>query len=374
VNRLVFYHTADLHLGADLNGFSEQAAEKIRAAQYKALQKILFLASEEKAAFVLICGDLFDSRTPSGLTVNLTSEILNNFPEVPVFILPGTHDFADDSGIFACPENLSFGPQTTVLTDAVKSPLCLPDFNCYLHFNINRSNHSAQSPLTGLSRTGNDGFHIALAHGNLGTAGSGPGRDFPIDEKDITNSGFDYIALGHWHKSQNKYIGKTTVAYPGTPQPLSFSDPEAGSVLRVELETGQAARIKAMGTSTVHLARRSGTIYHPDEIEHQLADLDRENTVLKIAFSYSDNMKERSRINQIIKDFSGEFLEMIDENRPELSKSPANKGLFESGGSEPLEMKFLAELELLKAADSADREYLYSKAADLGLSLIRGEK
>ena len=72
-----------------------------------------------------------------------------------------------------------------------------------------------------------------MVHGSL----SIPGKTdrtrscSPIDE--IAASHLDYLALGHWHSSQQGRGGAMTYAYSGAPEPVALDQDRAGKVLLV---------------------------------------------------------------------------------------------------------------------------------------------
>ena len=48
----------------------------------------------------------------------------------------------------------------------------------------------------------------------------------PFNQEDLRNSGFDYIALGHYHQHKlfDDDYGNIIAAYPGSPEPLGFDE------------------------------------------------------------------------------------------------------------------------------------------------------
>jgi DNA repair exonuclease SbcCD nuclease subunit len=55
-------------------------------------------------------------------------------------------------------------------------------------------------------------------------------------------TGFDYLALGHWHSSQQSRSGGVTYAYAGAPEAVALDQGRAGKVLLVELEESEGRR------------------------------------------------------------------------------------------------------------------------------------
>ena len=367
---LTFIHAADFHLGADLRRFGA-AGERLADAQYAALDNTLRSAGELQADFVLICGDLFDSRSPSRSVIDKTRLIFSSYPSMRVFVIPGTHDFLSEKSVFSSSQ-LEWAPENvTILTDSASSPFPVPDKNAYLYFRANCSNKSHQSPVTGMIRTKDDGFHIGLAHGSLQMGSLDFDYDFPIGFNNIAASGLDYIALGHWHRPRIEKSGRTTIAYSGIPQPLSYSDPEEGSIYIATIEDTGKVEIDRIITSTVAMKKISATIYHPQEAANLLENLADPNSIVKLAFRLSDNWSESFEIEEVIAKAKARFLLVqsdidngLDLVRPRV---PAN------GPNEQLIRAFTAELDRLRGADSSERAVIYEKAAAHGVKIITGE-
>jgi len=367
---LTFIHAADFHIGADLNRFG-QAREKLRQAQFQALEKTLQYAADEKAAFVLICGDLFDSRRPSPGIVRRTEEIFSSFPDIPIYIIPGTHDFISENSIYAGPGNFG-GNNVFIFRDPENSPQHLPEFDCCLYCKPNHSNRSTISPIAGLHRGGQGRFHIGMAHGSLCLGHPGLENDFPITPDEIEKSELDYLALGHWHSRRVEKFGKTTTAYPGIGQPLSWSDPSEGAILLVRLQDTGDVETSPRPVSTITFREIRATIYHPREISDLLEKVTDFNTVVKLALKYSDTLEETLETEKIIKEASSRYLLVQTEDK-NSTKRPVSIHTPDKINEQFIEA-FKAELTRMKDADSPERSELYRKAAELGITIITGEE
>ncbi|MGE3855133.1 MAG: metallophosphoesterase, partial [Planctomycetota bacterium] len=88
--RVTFIHTADLQLGMKA-AHAGRAAERVRAERLEALRRVMAVAVERGAQFVLIAGDLFEHHAIEPVLVQSAIDALAA-PDVPVFILPGNHD------------------------------------------------------------------------------------------------------------------------------------------------------------------------------------------------------------------------------------------------------------------------------------------
>jgi DNA repair exonuclease SbcCD nuclease subunit len=367
---LSFIHTADFHLGADLRRFGA-AASRVLQAQFTALERTLQAAQSDDCQFILICGDLFDSTAPHSSILERTAAVFDSYPEIPVLVLPGTHDYLSDKSVYHS-RNLDWAPENArILNEQVSSPLCFHDFGCNVYFSPNRSNLSSQSPLAGLIKNGRSGFHIGLAHGSLDLGRLAQGRDFVIPDRDIKESGFDYLALGHWHKPRIDRLGQTTMAYPGIPQPLRFSDPATGYVNQVVLAEKTDPSVRQIPVSTVCLKKLTGRIYHPVNLKHRLAEEADPDKIVKLAFSYSDKCLERSELANIVQLWKSRYLKIMSEAEKDQTQQ-SSPPQFENDDANPLVQAYLDEIAKVAELEGPDRKHLYDLAAEIGVKLIQG--
>jgi DNA repair exonuclease SbcCD nuclease subunit len=328
------------------------------------------VAVDRRADFVLICGDLFDSRKPPPSVVSRAVLVFNEFKHVPIFILPGTHDFLSRDAILS-PERTGWAPaHVQILNDPESSPFHIDDLNVYIYFRPNTTNRSGKSPIAGLKRSTESGMHIGLAHGSL-KAGNMFSDDYPIDTAEIGNTELDYMALGHWHSPRIQSYGKTVAAYSGIPQPLSYSDPEMGSILYITYISSLGCETEHVETSTIRLRKVTATIYHPQEVR-KLIDYDPEiNTILKLDLKYSDNCTERLEIDRIIENAKSRYILVQEENQRQ--SQPAGTPASAGDINQNLIDTFTSELERLREADSPERAAIYEKALELGTKIIKGD-
>lgn len=365
-----FIHAADFHLGANLRRFGPARA-RLEAAQYRALELALEAAVARRADFVLICGDLFDSRNPPPAVIERTKSILARNSEVMVYVLPGTHDFLSDGSIYSSSKSAWIPDNVIILNDEQPMPFPVPDSDTYLYFRPNRTNRSTGSPIGGIRRLVESGQHIGIAHGSFDLGGPGFSADFPVDPAEIEKSGLDYLALGHWHSPRVENFGQTTAAYPGIPQPISFADPESGSVFFVEIDGLSPISPEPIATSTIRLKRVSADIYHPQDIENLLDEHANEKTIIKMNLRYSDKLKETYAVKDIIAKAKTRFL-LVQENSKKR-KSAGSISAVTDRINESLIDAYMAELKHLRDVDSPERAVIYERASDLGIKLIKGE-
>ena len=95
-----FIHAADVHLDSPLRGLSSYdsaPAESIRNACRRAFVNLVDLAIEEKVAFVLLAGDLYDGDWKDYSTGIFLSQQMGRLGQhsISVFAVAGNHDAAN---------------------------------------------------------------------------------------------------------------------------------------------------------------------------------------------------------------------------------------------------------------------------------------
>jgi DNA repair exonuclease SbcCD nuclease subunit len=243
-------HTADVHLGARHTDLGEQAAAQ-RERQFAAFTAAIDLAIAEKVDIVLIAGDLFDSNTQPRRSVERVAAELKRLgaAKIRTVVIPGTHDVYDRSSLYRVHDLAALAGSTqdddlvTVLTPERPS-VHLNACDVIVHGPVFASKRAPHSPLRDLKVSGGDGatWHVGLVHGSLAIPDRTDRDEVVFTREEIEASGLDYLALGHWHSTQQGKAGATTWAYSGAPEPVAVTQDGAGKVLLVELEESNGKR------------------------------------------------------------------------------------------------------------------------------------
>jgi len=231
---LKILHTADVHLGAKFSGLGNKGASQ-REQLKTTFKNIIATAIDEKVNIVLIAGDLFDANQQPQRNIDLVIEQFNllNQNNIPVCLIPGTHDSLDSSSIY---RKVDFeGKCSNLKIFANENISCkeYPELNLTVYGKPNLSSRSYVSPLKGLNPSTSSKFHIAMAHGSFYIPEKIAEDDHVFKLEEIKTSGMDYLALGHWHRVYA--CSKEPPAwYPGLPEWIP-DQTEKGGVLLVSL-------------------------------------------------------------------------------------------------------------------------------------------
>lgn len=227
------------------------------------------VADDHGADFVLVAGDFFDDNTVSDEVVARTCQRLSDV-EVPVYILPGNHDF---SGSPSCVyrrdlfrrespdhvEVLMDGDPVPVSGDRLEEAEAV-----ILPAPVERRSERGDPTRHITSDVGpSDVVRIGLAHGGVEDFGEGEAAS-RIDPERAEIADLDYLALGDWHGTREI---EPRTWYSGTPEPDSFQQNDPGNVLLVEVgESTEGPDVERVSTATYRWLRKEETLQERDDL------------------------------------------------------------------------------------------------------------
>jgi DNA repair exonuclease SbcCD nuclease subunit len=198
-------HTSDLHL--EFPG--DRGCECLRG--------VVNLALEEEVDMLISAGDLFDHGRVEDEVVSFAVEQLKRL-NVPVILLPGNHDCLISGSAYdreALWENSS---HIQLITEPEGEMLELPELGISIWGKSIASLEENMRPLEGIPRPVKNGdWYIALAHGYFVDNRRGVFPSYHITEEEITNCGWDYIAMGHIPLFRCVCAGPVKAYYSGSP-------------------------------------------------------------------------------------------------------------------------------------------------------------
>jgi DNA repair protein SbcD/Mre11 len=212
-----FLHAADIHLDSPLLGLGRYDGAPVgefRVATRRALENLVALAVEEKVAFVVIVGDLYDGDWTDYNTGLFFSAQMARLRDagVAVYLIRGNHDAASRM-------TKDLRPLDNVRLLSVQKPetVTLDDVGVALH----GQSYPTRAVLDNLAQTYPKRipglFNLGLLH--TGVDGrEGHERYAPCTLDDLRGHDYDYWALGHIHKHEILHDAAPFVAFPGNVQ------------------------------------------------------------------------------------------------------------------------------------------------------------
>jgi exonuclease SbcD len=211
-----FLHAADIHLDSPLKGLEEYQdapLEQIREAARRAFDNLVQLAIDEKVAFVLLAGDLYDGDWKDYNTgiyfVNRMGRLRD--AGIQVFIVSGNHDAASQiTRSLKLPDNVTLFPHRNVGTHI------LEQYDVAL-YGQSFSGRAVTEDLVKNYPQGNSAlFNIGLLHTSLnGRIGHESYAPCTLDA--LLSKGYQYWALGHVHQRE-EICRDPWIVFPGNIQ------------------------------------------------------------------------------------------------------------------------------------------------------------
>ncbi len=197
-----FLHAADLHLDSPLQGLDKYEGapvELIRRASRRALENLVRLAVDERVAFVLVAGDVYDGAWKdynTGLFFHQQMIRLRD-ARIPVLLISGNHDAESD-----VTRSLTLPDNVRRLSTRIAETIRFDDVGVAVH----GQGFAQRAVLDNLAAGYPQGIaglvNIGLLHTSAG-GHEGHERYAPCDMTDLRNKGYAYWALGHIHKRQH---------------------------------------------------------------------------------------------------------------------------------------------------------------------------
>jgi exonuclease SbcD len=272
-------HLADVHLGIRHKYLPEEKqvlrSDEILNGFTSLLQSVVHKKLEANA--VIIAGDLFHSPYPEPGILMRVKKLFADLHEanLPVFMIPGNHDNIISPGSVYLKEKF---PGTFLFLDpGIKSPVEISLNGELVHIYGMAYSFSSQPPYDEFRPVDKNAINIAVLHGSI--AGNPEwglhSQDVPLTAEKLSETGFDYIALGHYHNFKMIQKKNTLIAYPGTLEPLGWQESSPRQIVFAEFNESDVQLIHEDFSNQQKFYRRK-TIncdhHHFSETE-EIADL-----------------------------------------------------------------------------------------------------
>lgn len=226
--RLRLLHTSDVHI----DGFGVGSRDADHADTCLCpLHGIEQVAHEHDVDGVLVVGDLFDH---ARVTANAVAEVyaaLERLPGVCV-VMVGNHDVHDDGSLYHRHRNVVDDTGVHLIDAHEGAVVRLFDDTLHLWGKAMDEHSPAFRPLAGVpTRADHPAWYLVMGHGHYVEDPAESHRSSLITPADITGTGADYVALGHWHVTTDVSDGPVTAWYSGAP-----SGNPGGRALIVDLD------------------------------------------------------------------------------------------------------------------------------------------
>ena len=252
---LRFVHAADLHLDSPFRGVGDASTalkDRLQAATLGALGRIVDHTIHSKADFLVIAGDIYDSKDRSLRALVSFRKEMERLAEqnIPVYIVHGNHDPLNGwgSGFKLPPNVVTFGGRIDS-EPFIRRGRKVAQITgvSYLEERVTDNLACSFKPVYGAP------YSIAVLHANVGHQ-SGHADYAPTTVGELLSAGFHYWALGHVHTRSVLASEPAMVVYPGNTQGRNPRESGPRGCYQVDVDSFGRAHLEFVDTSIARWA------------------------------------------------------------------------------------------------------------------------
>ena len=349
-----FVHIADMHFDMPFTVLSKNGlAEERRLDQRNVFNKMVNYIKENNIEYLFIAGDLYENEYVRKSTIEYINNCFKQIPNTKIYITPGNHDpYLNNSyyNKYEWNENVHIFTKLEKIEDK--------DANIYGYGFTDFYSRKIEVPPV----LDNSKINILLIHADLDGSTKEFGEYNAILESELKNTNFDYIALGHVHKS-NFEDGKKII-YPGSMIAGGFDElGKHGMVVGTIEENNKKISLQFIPLDNKEFVETNldiSTISSKEELIEKMNDIQIDNNkYYKIILSGTRNIEIDT--NDLIKYMANKnIIKIKDKTKVEydlekISKEQSLKGIFVK--------------ELLEQMNEENREQIL-ESIYIGLSLM----
>lgn len=303
-----FIHIADVHLGATPDSGMPWGVEREKEI-WDSFRNIITLCNENRVELLLIAGDLFH-RQPLVRELKEVNYCFSKLTTAQVVLMAGNHDYIGARSYY---QGFEWDARVHMFTGDVMETVEFPELNTLVYGFSYHTRDITEALYDTVKPVNKNRINILLAHG-------GDEKDIPMNRRKLSESGFDYIALGHIHKPEN--IGPN-MAYSGSLEPLDKNETgERGHILGEITEEGKRKTEFRFVACSLRQYKRITLAITPDTTNGSLLDQAREliltNGQQHIYQLFLQGLRDEAvHFDQQALYMVGNVLEVIDESVPD---------------------------------------------------------
>ena len=213
-----FVHIADIHMDSPFVNLSdkENLGDLKRLEQRKKLKEVIEYIKENKIDMLFIAGDLYEQQYIKQTTIEYINNLFKEIPETQIYIAPGNHDpYLKNSyySKYKWNENVKIFNSKIEKIEQDEVDIYGYGFEDFYCTECGIENLEIENP---------EKENILIMHGTLDGANIEEKQYNSISTKMLEEKGFDYVALGHIHKTN--FNRENKIIYPGSLVSLGFDE------------------------------------------------------------------------------------------------------------------------------------------------------
>jgi DNA repair exonuclease SbcCD nuclease subunit len=224
---------ADIHFDSPFTSLSNLGDIR-RLEQRKIFKKIIQFIKENNIDCFFISGDLYEHEYTQLSTIEYINNLFKEIPNTKVFIAPGNHDPYIKDSYYA---TFNFAENVYIFKGGIEK-VELGDANIYgMAFN---SFYMSNSEISKFVLPVSSKPNVFVVHCDLNGSKDKDGFEYnPVNESKLKALNFDYVAMGHIHKSNYEKDKENKIIYPGSPISHGFDELGEHGMIVGEIANGR---------------------------------------------------------------------------------------------------------------------------------------
>lgn len=349
-----FVHIADMHFDAPFTVLSQKKdlGDLRRIEQRQVFKKVIDYIKQENIPYLFISGDLYENEYVKKTTIEYINNLFKEIPNTKIFISPGNHDPILKNSYY---NNFNWMENVKIFKNEIEKyedeflSIYGYGFNDFTNFGVDIDSINID----------NGKINILVMHGSIDTSKTLEIQYNPIKTNELRSKKFDYVALGHIHKTN--YNEDTNIVYPGSTVSLGFDELGEHGMIVGDIEKNKL-QIEFKKLDDREFAEKEIDISNISSKEELIQTINEQNLLEKNMYKLILVGKRNFEINinEIQKSILLENVIKIKDrtklsyNLDELSKEQSLKGIFvkimleklNSGNFKPEEVEKAIEIVL----------------------------
>lgn len=215
-----FVHIADIHFDTIFATLSsnQELCKMRRIEQRENFKKVIEYIKENEIPYLFISGDLYEHKYIRESTIKYINNLFKEIPNTKIFISPGNHDPYLKNSYY---NNFIWNENVHIFTSKIEK-LELEEVDIYGYGF--EDFYCERTKIEGINIENKNKLNILVIHGTLDGSDSIENNYNPISKKQLEKIGFDYVALGHIHKTNYLKNNNEKIIYPGSMVSLGFDE------------------------------------------------------------------------------------------------------------------------------------------------------
>lgn len=219
--KMKFVHIADMHFDSPFTGLNDvgNLGDIRRLEQRKVFKKVIDYVKQNQIEYLLIAGDLYEHEYIRKSSIEYINNLFQEIENTKILISPGNHDpyikgsYYQD---FQWSKNVQICKNPWEIVEGEKIDIYMTAFTDF---------YENQSIIEKIQIKNPSKINLLLTHCDLNGNQDENGFSYqPILESKLNTLGFDYVAMGHIHKTN--FTPNKKIVYPGST--ISFGFDEIG--------------------------------------------------------------------------------------------------------------------------------------------------